>query len=100
MEKLGLIKNAQLQVDLAKLGMDITAFLGVYLQKSSLYDDVVTALKAIPEIMIVFIHHIMFYTNIIPLPIIHQSEPTNILSYIIHANRFCLNIRLLPFLFQ
>jgi Lrp/AsnC family transcriptional regulator for asnA, asnC and gidA len=51
MEKLGIIKQAQLQVDLSKLGMDITAFLGVYLQKSSLYDNVVTALKAIPEIV-------------------------------------------------
>jgi len=51
MEKLGLIKNSQLQVDLSKLGLDVTAFLGVYLQKSSLYDDVVKALKAIPEIV-------------------------------------------------
>ena len=45
MEKLGLIKNSQLQVDLSKLGLDVTAFLGVYLQKSSLYDDVVAALR-------------------------------------------------------
>ncbi|ADR21700.1 AsnC family transcriptional regulator [Marivirga tractuosa] len=51
MEKLGLIKNSQLQVDLSKLGLDVTAFLGVYLQKSSLYDEVVAALKAIPEIV-------------------------------------------------
>lgn len=51
MEKLGLIKNSQLQVDLSKLGLDVTAFLGVYLQKSSLYDDVVAALKEIPEIV-------------------------------------------------
>ena len=51
MEKMGLIKNSQLQVDLSKLGLDVTAFLGVYLQKSSLYDDVVAALKAIPEIV-------------------------------------------------
>lgn len=51
MEKLGLIKNSQLQVDLSKLGLDVTAFLGVYLQKSSLYDDVVSALKEIPEIV-------------------------------------------------
>jgi len=51
MEKLGLIKNSQLQVDLSKLGLDVTAFLGIYLQKSSLYDDVVSSLKAIPEIV-------------------------------------------------
>ncbi len=31
MEKMGLVKNPQLQIDLAKLGMDVTAFIGVYL---------------------------------------------------------------------
>lgn len=51
MEKMGIIRNSQLQVDLTKLGLDVTAFLGVYLQKSSLYDHVVSALKAIPEIV-------------------------------------------------
>jgi len=51
MEKMKLIKNAQLQVNLSKLGMDVTAFLGVFLQKSSLYDHVLSALRAIPEIV-------------------------------------------------
>lgn len=51
MEAMGIIRGSQLHVHLDKLGWDITAFLGVYLQKSSLYDDVLDALKAIPEII-------------------------------------------------
>ena len=30
MEKLGIVKHPQLQIDLGKLGMDVTAFIGVY----------------------------------------------------------------------
>jgi len=51
MERLGLIKNVQLHVNAAKLGYDITAFLGIYLQNSSLYDQVARALEAIPEVV-------------------------------------------------
>jgi Lrp/AsnC family transcriptional regulator, regulator for asnA, asnC and gidA len=49
--KLGLVKGATLVIDYQHLGYDITAFLGIYLDKSSLYDDVVEQLKAIPEII-------------------------------------------------
>jgi Lrp/AsnC family transcriptional regulator for asnA, asnC and gidA len=51
MEKLGVVKNPQLQVDLAKLGMDITAFIGVYLIRSDSYDRVVKELKKIDEVL-------------------------------------------------
>ena len=51
MEKLGIVKNPQLQLDLAKLGMDITAFIGVYLVRSDMYDKVVTQLKKIDEVL-------------------------------------------------
>jgi Lrp/AsnC family transcriptional regulator for asnA, asnC and gidA len=51
MEKLGIVKNPQLQVDLAKLGMDITAFIGVYLIRSDSYDRVVKELKKIDEVL-------------------------------------------------
>ena len=51
MEKLGIVKNPQLQIDLSKLGMDITAFIGVYLVRSDLYDKVVTQLKKIDEVV-------------------------------------------------
>lgn len=51
LEQLGIVKGSSLTVDYQKLGYDITAFLGIHLDKSSLYDDVVDQLKQIPEIV-------------------------------------------------
>jgi Lrp/AsnC family transcriptional regulator for asnA, asnC and gidA len=51
LQKLGIVKNPRLQVDLNKLGMDVTAFIGVYLIRSDMYDKVVKELKKIPEII-------------------------------------------------
>ncbi len=51
MEQMGIVKGSSLLIDYSKLGYDITAFLGIYLDKSSLYDDVADALGAIPEIV-------------------------------------------------
>jgi Lrp/AsnC family transcriptional regulator for asnA, asnC and gidA len=38
-------------IDLKKLGYDVIAFIGIYLEKSSLYDVVAKDLKKIPEIV-------------------------------------------------
>jgi Lrp/AsnC family transcriptional regulator for asnA, asnC and gidA len=51
MQEMGVIKRAQLVIDPTALGYDITAFLGIYLQKSSLYNQVVKALQKIPEVI-------------------------------------------------
>src|SRR5258708_25344582 len=51
MEKLKIPLRYQLIVDYAKLGYDITAFLGVYLEKNSLYTEVAKALSGIPEVL-------------------------------------------------
>ena len=51
MEKLGIVRNPQLQIDLTKLGMDITAFIGVYLIRSDSYDIVVRELKKIDAVI-------------------------------------------------
>ncbi len=51
MEELGVVKGSQLIIDYSKLGYDIIAFLGIYLQKSDLYDAVVVQLNDIPEIL-------------------------------------------------
>lgn len=51
MESLGIVKGAQLLIDYSKIGWDITAFLGIYLDKSSLYEDVAKQLEAIPEVV-------------------------------------------------
>ena len=45
------ILNSQLKVDYNKLGYDITAFLGIYLEKSNFYDEVSKELGDIPEIL-------------------------------------------------
>ena len=50
MEEAGIVKGSTLLVDNSKLGLDLTAFLGIYLAKSSLYDDVLEELVAIPEV--------------------------------------------------
>ncbi len=51
MEKLGILTGSTIRIDYEKSGYDITAFLGIYLDKSSLYDEVSEAMKAIPEIV-------------------------------------------------
>ncbi len=50
LEEMGIVKGTTLDLDLSKLGFDITAFIGIFLEKSSLYDSVFEQLKAIPEI--------------------------------------------------
>ncbi len=47
----GIIKREYLDVDYHKLGYDVTAFLGIFLDKSSLYEEVTQKLKSIPEIV-------------------------------------------------
>jgi len=47
----GVINGMKFQVDLKKLGYDVIAFIGIYLEKSSLYDTVAKDLKKIPEIV-------------------------------------------------
>lgn len=51
MEQLGIVKGSQLLIDPTKLGWDISAFLGVYLDKSSLYEQVASELERIPEVV-------------------------------------------------
>ncbi|HEX3383573.1 MAG TPA: Lrp/AsnC ligand binding domain-containing protein [Mucilaginibacter sp.] len=51
LEEMGVIKGASLEVDPQKLGYDITAFLGIYLEKGSQYHEAVKALKAVKEIV-------------------------------------------------
>ncbi len=48
---LGIIKGSQLVIDYAKLGWDISAYLGIYLDKSSLYSEVSKELEKIPEVI-------------------------------------------------
>lgn len=51
LEKIGVVKNATLTIDPIKLGFDLTAFLGIYLEKGSIYNDVIKELQKIPEVV-------------------------------------------------
>lgn len=50
LEEAGIVEKTTLKLNYAKLGYDITAFIGIFLEKSALYDKVVTKLKEIQEI--------------------------------------------------
>jgi Lrp/AsnC family transcriptional regulator, regulator for asnA, asnC and gidA len=51
MEAMGIVKGAQLIIDTAKMGWDISAFLGIYLDKSSLFEEVAAQMEKIPEVV-------------------------------------------------
>jgi len=51
MEEAGIVKNSRLHINYELLGFDLTAFLGIYLEKGSTYTDVIRQLNLIPEIV-------------------------------------------------
>jgi Lrp/AsnC family transcriptional regulator for asnA, asnC and gidA len=51
LERLGIVKPAQLQISTKKIGLDVVAFIGVYLVRSDQYDTVLKELKKINEII-------------------------------------------------
>ncbi|MEM9051709.1 MAG: winged helix-turn-helix transcriptional regulator [Bacteroidota bacterium] len=50
MEAAGIVKGTEIVVDPIKLGFDLTAFIGVFLDKGASYDDVIDQLNQIEEI--------------------------------------------------
>lgn len=46
-----IVKGTKLNVDIKQLGYDVIAFIGIYLEKSSMYDSVAKELHKIPEIV-------------------------------------------------
>ena len=51
LQEFGIVKGTRLSVDIKSLGYDVIAFIGIFLEKSSLYDTVAKELKKIPEIV-------------------------------------------------
>ena len=51
LEEAGIVQGKKIKVNLKKLGYDITAFVGIFLEKSSLYDTVAKDLKKISQIV-------------------------------------------------
>lgn len=51
MEQLGVVTGSRLIVDYNALGYDLTAYIGIYLEKGSVYKDVIAQLEKVPEIV-------------------------------------------------
>lgn len=51
LQEMNIITGTSMNADLKLLGYDITAFVGIYLEKSSLYDVVAKELMKIPQII-------------------------------------------------
>ena len=51
LQELGVVKGTKLHVDLKMIGYDVIAFMGIYLEKSSMYDTVARELRKIPEMV-------------------------------------------------
>jgi Lrp/AsnC family transcriptional regulator for asnA, asnC and gidA len=51
LQELNIVKGNRLAVDIKLIGYDVIAFIGIYLEKSSLYDTVAQELRKIPEIV-------------------------------------------------
>jgi len=51
LENLGIVLGTELVIDPAKLGYDLTAFIGIFLNKSVNYNQIIPELKKVPEIV-------------------------------------------------
>ncbi len=51
LQESGVVIGTKLNVDLKLLGYDVIAFIGIFLEKSSMYDAVAKELRKIPEIV-------------------------------------------------
>lgn len=79
MEDAEIVEKNTLKINYAKLGYDITAFIGIYLEKSALYDQVLTKLKEIPEIT-----NIHYTTGNYSMFIKIHCKDTNHLKIVLH----------------
>jgi Lrp/AsnC family transcriptional regulator for asnA, asnC and gidA len=51
LEQAGIVKGSRLLVDYSAIGYDLTAYIGIYLEKGSVYTDVIRQLEKVPEIV-------------------------------------------------
>jgi Lrp/AsnC family transcriptional regulator, regulator for asnA, asnC and gidA len=51
LQEMNIVTGSAMKVNTKLLGYDCTAFVGIFLEKSSLYDNVAQELKKIPEIL-------------------------------------------------
>ena len=79
LEEAGIVEKTTLKVNYAKLGYDITAFIGIFLQKSAYYDQVLAAFKNIPEIT-----NIHYTTGNYSMFVKIHCKDTNHLKQVLH----------------
>ena len=80
LEQLGIVKGSQLIIDTAKMGWDISAFLGIYLDKSSMFDEVAQQMEKIPEVI-----NIHYTTGIYSMFAKILCKDTNHLREVLHG---------------
>lgn len=51
LQDLGIVKGTKLSVDLSMLGYDVVCFIGIFLEKSSLFDEVAMEIQKIPQVV-------------------------------------------------
>ena len=51
LSEMGVITGSKLKVDFTKLGYDVIAFVGIFLEKSQYYSQVIDSLDQIPEVI-------------------------------------------------
>ncbi|MEO8711891.1 MAG: Lrp/AsnC ligand binding domain-containing protein [Parafilimonas sp.] len=51
LQELGIVRGTKMHINHKILGYDVIAFIGIFLEKSSLYDSVAAQLKKIPQIV-------------------------------------------------
>lgn len=49
--ELGVVLGSHLEINPTKVGFDVCAFLGIFLEKGSEYNDAVTRLRKVPEVV-------------------------------------------------
>ena len=79
LEELGIVTGSTLNINYAKLGYDITAFLGIYLDKSSFYDKVAAELQNIPEVLAAY-----YTTGVYSIFVRIVCRDTNHLKEVLH----------------
>ena len=79
LEEYGIVKGKRLKVNLKKLGYDITAFIGIFLEKSSMYEVVAKELEKIPEIV-----RLNYTTGNYSMYIEVVCKDINQLKYVLH----------------
>ena len=79
LEEMGVVLGSTLKIDYSKLGFDITAFLGIFLEKSSFYERVADELEKIPEVV-----SLNYTTGPYSMYVRIQCRDTNHLRQVLH----------------